>query len=190
MTEKTAADIEETANPADVHAGAAPRQDAASSAPEGIETLPAPAPDEEAVQIVSFFLDGDEYAFEVIDAVEVLRPKEITDVPQRPRFIKGLISVRGEMVPVIDLKMRMNDGKGASEYNLLSSRILIGGAYESKAGFLVDGIGGVKEVKAGSMEAAEDRGVGASGFLKGVIRLDDKVIRLLDIERILDTEGA
>lgn len=147
-------------------------------------------PDEPSVQIVFFYLDDDEYAFEVVDAVEVLRPKEITEVPRIPGFMKGVISVRGEMIPVMDLKMRLKGRSGAAQHRLPSSRILIGGSDDTKAGFLVDSIGGVKEVRAKSIEAPLHDGGREMPFLKGIVRSGDKTIRLLDIDKILDIAGA
>ncbi|MBE7413919.1 MAG: chemotaxis protein CheW [Deltaproteobacteria bacterium] len=62
---------------------------------------------EGTINIISFFLGADEYAFEVSEAVEVLRPRQATEVPWTPAYIQGILSVRGEMVPVLDLKMRL-----------------------------------------------------------------------------------
>src|SRR5574337_293394 len=84
---------------------------APATAPEASEGAGQKAHEEERLQIISFFLDGEEYAFEVADAVEVLRPRQMTEVPRTPDFIKGILSVRGEMVFVIDLKKRLNIGE-------------------------------------------------------------------------------
>lgn len=140
-----------------------------------------PAEEEGAIKIVSFFLDGEEYAFDVADAVEVLRPKNVTEVPRTPAFIKGILSVRGEMVPVICLKKLLGIKSPASDNGAgRMTRILLAGAEESKAGFSVDRIGGVKEYRVSLIEETP-----GGGFIKGIIHLDGGVINILDINRLL-----
>ena len=141
---------------------------------------------EAMVQVVSFFLSGQEYAFDVADAVEVLKPKEITKVPRTPGFIKGIISVRGEMVAVFDLRERLGVLAGDASAHTRSARILIAGADEVKTGFVVDRMGGVRDYPAASFENNTEPG---GGFLKGVIRLDGRVINILDIARLTDLKS-
>lgn len=131
-----------------------------------IASLEHGGPDEETVSVITFFAGSRECAFEVSDALEVLRPRPITEVPRTPGYILGILSVRGEMVTVMDLRMRVGmepSGSGSA------SRILVVTVEDIKAGFLVDKLGGVKAVKASSIEAPPpDTGV-APRFLKGVI---------------------
>jgi len=138
---------------------------------------------EEMTLIVTFFLEGDEYAFDVTDAFEVLKPGRLTRVPNTPVFIKGIISVRGEMVPVLDIKRRLGLASSSTDY--AHSRVMIAGTEDHKAGFLVDGVGGVKEFKARLFRPSGKDG----GFLKATLRTDSSFIKVLDIERLLDMEG-
>ena len=142
-----------------------------------IASLEHGGPDEETVSVITFFAGSRECAFEVSDAVEVLRPRPITEVPRTPGYILGILSVRGEMITVIDLRRRV--GMEPSEVGS-SSRILIVTVEDIKAGFLVDKLGGVKAVKAAAIEApAPDTGV-APRFLKGVIASSGGGLLLLD----------
>lgn len=147
--------------------------------------------DEEKLNIVAFFLDNVEYAFEVSDAVEVLRPRKFTEVPRTPEFIKGILSVRGEMVPVMDLKKRLGMGQFENE---ASGRILIASVEDLKAGFMVDKMTGVKDVPANCLETLESGQCGIpAGFLKGVIRVIDKGkkdIFLLNTAKLMDFTAA
>ncbi|MDO8427237.1 MAG: chemotaxis protein CheW [Deltaproteobacteria bacterium] len=140
------------------------------------------AEDEQRLQIISFFLDGEEYAFEVADAVEVLRPRQMTEVPRTPEFIKGILCVRGEMVPVMDLKKRL--GIGAADCKRLC-RILITSIEDLKAGFLVDRLSGVKDVPVSSIGPALE-GERAFKFLKGLIATKEKPIKLLNAAKLID----
>lgn len=137
----------------------------------------------EKLNILSFYLGGQEYAFEVADAVEVLRPRQVTEVPRTPAFIAGILSVRGEMVPVIDLKMRLG---GSAVESKPSNRIIIVSVDDLKAGFLVDRLSGVKEVSAKAIDsliAVPDLPV---SFLKGVIEVNERKIILLDTAGLTD----
>ncbi|MBI1911841.1 MAG: chemotaxis protein CheW [Deltaproteobacteria bacterium] len=142
------------------------------------ESLKKSSQNEEKLSIISFFLGVNEYAFEVTDAVEVLKARQLTEVPRTPEFIKGILSLRGEMIPVIDLKKRLGISLTADK---ASSRILVAAIEDVKAGFLVDKLSGVKEVSAGAVEVAEPQ-----KFIKGVIKVYDSNILLLDTSKLID----
>jgi purine-binding chemotaxis protein CheW len=141
--------------------------------------------DEENLNIISFSMGPRECAFEVSDAVEVLRPRQITEVPRTPAYIKGILSVRGEMVTVIDLRARLGmEPAGASPL----SRILIVTVDDLKAGFLVDRLGGVKAVRAASMSApVADLGV-PTRFMKGVVQSSGNSVLLLDAGALIEPD--
>ncbi len=132
------------------------------------------------LRVVSFFLNGDEYAFEVSGAVEVIKPREVTEVPQVPEFIKGILSVRGEMIPVMNLKARL--GMNSSENDYMMKRILIAGVEERKAGFMVDGIGAIKEFSPTQLKRPKKK----DGFLMGTVSSKGETIHILDIARLLE----
>jgi len=166
------------------NARASARQETAAPTEDNYaESLEHRAGEEEKLHIISFFLGDAEYALEVTDAVEVLRPREVTEVPRTPEFIMGILSVRGEMVPVIDLKLRLSVGKAGQG----SGRILVASVDEIKAGFAVDRLAGVKEVPASSLAllSGDEEGTDAP-FLKGLIRVGDFYIRLLNARRLIE----
>ena len=135
------------------------------------------APEEKKLQIVSFFLGVREYAFELLDAVEVLRVRTLTEVPRTPDFIKGILSVRGEMVPVMDTKLRLSEGCFVTVH---SGRVLVTSVGDLKVGFLVDRMGAVREVAVASIEPVD------YGFVKGLIQASGGPIQLLDLGRLID----
>lgn len=151
------------------------------------ESLGRDSADEEKLQIISFYLDDCEYAFEVTDTVEVLKPRQLTEVPRTPDFIKGILSVRGEMVPVIDLKKRLcMDSAG----RLHGSRILIAAVEDLKVGFIVDRMTGVKAVPVRFIQSSADEKGADAGFLKGMISTGNSQIRLLNIGRLADISAG
>ncbi len=132
------------------------------------------------LRVVSFFLNGDEYAFEVAGAVEVIKPREVTEVPQVPEFIRGILSVRGEMIPIINLKARLGMNSSGNDY--MMKRILIAGVEKCKAGFMVDGMGAIKEFSPAKLKRPKKK----DGFLMGTVSSKGETINLLDIDRLLD----
>jgi len=156
----------------------------APSEAEYVASLMHDAIEGQKLSVVCFFLDGGEYAFEVSDALEVLRPRSLTTVPRTPDFVMGIMSVRGEMVPVLDLRKRLRIGSCGE---LADSRVVVASVDEIKAGFVVDRLAGVEEVSKklvrppGKLTPALP-----DGFLKGVIKVKKRVVRLLDIENLLD----
>lgn len=139
----------------------------------------------EKFQIVSFFLGGDEFAFELTEAVEVLRTRKLTEVPRVPSHIKGILSVRGDMVPVIDLKERLKISSGG-----VAGRILVITVEDVKAGFLVDKMGGVKEVPVSATEPVAGAEVPVpSEFLKGLMHMDGKYTLLLNASRLIGIQA-
>lgn len=142
-------------------------------------------PDEESLNIITFFAGQRECAFEVSDAVEVLRPRQITEVPRTPAYIRGILPVRGEMVTVIDLKTRF--GMAPTDVRS-SSRILIVTVDDLKAGFLVDRLGGVKAVKAASVgQPGPDLGV-SGRFLKGAVASSGTSVLLLNAAALIEPD--
>lgn len=142
-------------------------------------------PDEASVGVISFTAGALECAFEVSDAVEVLRPRTITEVPRTPGYIMGILPVRGEMVTVIDMKMRLGIGRAEA---LPSSRILVVTVDDLKAGFFVDRLGGVKAVKAASVEAPGDDLAVPARFVKGAIASQDNTVLLLDAAALVEPD--
>lgn len=140
--------------------------------------------EDEKLVIISFVLGDAEYAFIVTEAVEVLKPRRITWVPRMPEFLIGIFSLRGEMVPIFDLKKRLilaMSRAGAHE------RILITVVDDVKAGFVVDRLCGIEEVPAKALETLDIGGsVAAVEFFKGIIRVNGREIRLLNTSRLID----
>ncbi len=139
------------------------------------------------IQIVSFHLLPNEYAFEVSDAVEVLKHGGLTSVPRMPGFVKGILSVRGDMVPIFDLKMRL--GIGSSKDNL--GRILVTFFDDLKVGFIVDRLSGVREVPLSSIvpsNGTEDPA--KSLFVEGVVSVNGRNVSILNLGRLIDISGV
>jgi purine-binding chemotaxis protein CheW len=159
----------------------------------GRSSFGAPAPEQtEAVEstedVACFFLDREEYGVDVRQVQEIRRVAEITAVPRAPASVRGVINLRGRVLPVIDLKRKLGRGEvgGGSR-----ARIVVVRANERLVGLLVDGATRVLKVRASSIEPAPAEVADqAADYIRGVAKLDDRLVILVDIERLLAHEAA
>lgn len=138
--------------------------------------------------LATFFLAREEYGVEVRQVQEIRRVAEITSVPRAPEFMRGVINLRGRILPVLDLRRRL--GLGEVETGR-ASRIVVVRLRERLLGLLVDGASQVLKIPVSQVEPppAEvvERG---GGYIRGVAKLDDRLIILVDLERLLASELA
>jgi purine-binding chemotaxis protein CheW len=168
----------------------APAGDAASRV-HNISFFAAPAREEKKVaeateHLVTFFLSGEEYGVDVRMVQEIIRVTEVTQVPRAPDFIKGVINLRGRIIPVIDLKKKL----GLGEVEILrQTRVVVIRVRDRLIGLLVDGASQVLKVPVSTIEAAPEEVVEIdANYIKGVAKLDKRLIILMDLQKILGME--
>jgi len=136
--------------------------------------------------LASFFLAGEEYAVDVRMVQEIIRVTEITQVPRAPQFIKGVINLRGRIIPVVDLKRKL--GLGDVEVTK-HARIVVVKLRDRLIGLLVDGASQVLKVPLSAIDAAPDEVSDIeAGAIRGVAKLQDRLIILMDLTKILTPE--
>ncbi len=141
---------------------------------------------EETEHLATFFLDREEYGVDVRLVQEIRRVTEITQVPRAPDFIKGVINLRGRIIPVIDLKKKL--GLGDVIVGKVS-RIVVVTLKGRLLGLLVDGASQVLKVKVSSIEPAPEEVVQKGGdYLRGVAKLENRLIILVDLATVLAVE--
>lgn len=144
--------------------------------------------DSDLAQFLAFQLGPEEYALDITRISEIIKPREYTDIPRVPEFILGLISLRGVIVPVFDLRRRFRLG----EPQLTSaSRIIVCREGEVVAGLLVDSISQVIRLAADRIEPppAVLSGVDRN-LVEGVGRYQGRMIILLNLASVLDVAMA
>lgn len=142
---------------------------------------------EAAEHLATFFLGKEEYGVDVRLVQEIIRVGEITQVPRAPEFIKGVINLRGRIVPVVDLKRKLRVGE--VDLSARPARIVVVRLKERQLGLLVDGASQVLRVPLSSIEAApEEVSEIDSHAIRGVAKLTDRLIILMDIEKVLSLE--
>ena len=136
--------------------------------------------------LATFFLGREEYGVDVKLVDAIIRVLEITHVPRAPGFIKGVINLRGRIIPVVDLKRKLNLGEVETTRQ---SRIVVAKLKDRLIGLLVDGAHQVLKVPVSSIEAAPEEVVEIdANYIRGVAKLADRLIILMDLPRVLAVE--
>jgi len=136
--------------------------------------------------LATFFLAGEEYGVDVRLVQEIIRVSEITQVPRAPQFIKGVINLRGRIIPVIDLKRKLGLGEVEATKQ---ARIVVVKVRERSMGLLVDGASQVLKVPVSVIEAAPEEVVEIdASYIRGVAKLEKRLIILVDLQKVLSVE--
>lgn len=141
-----------------------------------------------SMQLVSFGLADEEYGIEITKIREIILMGEITQVPQTPHYVKGLINLRSTVIPVIDLRTRFGlpEGEITNE-----SRIMVLNVARKTIGIIVDTVNEVLRV-ANKQIAPPPPTVAGLGreYLNGLVKLDERLLILLDIDNIFTEEDT
>jgi purine-binding chemotaxis protein CheW len=136
--------------------------------------------------LATFVLSGEEYGVDVRLVQEIIRVSEITPVPRAPASIKGVINLRGRVIPVIDLKRKLRLGEVEPDKR---ARIVVVRLGDRLIGLLVDAASQVLKVPVSSVDPAPDAVMEIDAdFIRGVAKLPDRLIILVDLGRILAPE--
>jgi purine-binding chemotaxis protein CheW len=141
-------------------------------------------PELEGRNHVFFLLSGEKYAISIESAQEIIKPKEITEIPHTPAFLRGVVNLRGKIVPVIDLRTRFGlAGSGITK----TSRIVVVRSQDQVIGLLVDAVLSVQPIPEKKVEAVPEMlsGPVASDFFKGIANLDGTVVAIIDLSKTL-----
>ncbi len=148
----------------------------------------------EMLQVVCFLLDGDEYGVPIAEVKETIALRPLTPLPLVPDFIAGVISLRGEVVAVLDLgrllglPSRMRRAAFGPDARIVILRVTSGGRPAS-AGLLVDRLSEVRHLDGEALRPPPATAPGeAAALVRGVARVDDRPLAVLDLGRAFDSE--
>ncbi|MGD0796900.1 MAG: chemotaxis protein CheW [Acidobacteriaceae bacterium] len=154
-------------------------------------TQPALPPDlaQRAGKYLIFHLGSEEFGTEVLKVREIMGLQDITTVPQVPPYVKGVINLRGKVIPVIDLRIKF--ALPPEEYTARTCIIVVRTRQHDEdlmIGMIVDGVVEVLNLLASDIEDTPDFGPGVvTPYLKGMAKIKGKVKILLDIDQVLST---
>ena len=139
-------------------------------------------------QVVAFKLRNEEYGFSILNVQEIKGLTDITRVPFAPEFIKGVINLRGSVLPVIDLKKRL--GLDDTPYTA-NTRIVIVQYDEVAVGMLVDAVTEVRTINADDIDTSRTvtGNDSNSKFISGIGKVDDRLIIQLNLSEIIGLNG-
>jgi len=140
---------------------------------------------------LNFMLGGEEFALPILDVTEIMEFRSLTVVPMMPAFIRGVINLRGRVVPVIDMAARF--GRGSTEVarrtSIIIVEVVLGDGESHHLGIMVDGVNKVVYLGAEDIEPPPAFGAGIrSDFISGMARYNGEFIIVLDVRRVLSME--
>lgn len=143
----------------------------------------APSRQHLAGKYVTFFLENEEYGLPILAVREIIGLVPITSVPQTPPYIRGIINLRGQVIPVVDLRLKfgMPPGEETRESCIIVVRV-----HDLDTGVIVDRMSEVTDVEEENIEEAPQMGAEVdTSFILGIDKSDDRVRLLLDLEKVL-----
>ncbi len=144
----------------------------------------------ETRQYLSFKLEDEEFALDISKVREVLDFTSITKVPQTPDFMKGVINLRGSVVPVVDLnkKFGIKDTEKTENTRIIIGEVAVNGD-EIVLGVLADSVNEVMDIEPENIEPTPRIGNGLNtDFLKGMGKRDEQFVMILDIDKVFSAE--
>jgi purine-binding chemotaxis protein CheW len=127
----------------------------------------------ELLQLVTFNIGKEEFGVDILNVQEINRMTHITKVPNAPYYVEGVINLRGRVIPVIDLRLKLKIEKKE---------------YDKNTRIIVDSVNEVLRIQANLTEAPPDMVSGIeSEYIKSVGKLEDRLLILIDIQKIIQT---
>ena len=132
---------------------------------------------------LTFFLGLEEYGLEILKVQEIIGLMPITSVPRTPDFVRGIINLRGKVIPILDLRLKF--GMSSAEQTE-ETCIIVVQARGAQMGLVVDKVSEVLDIASADIEDAPFFGDAVeSDFILGIGKSDGRVELLLDIDRVL-----
>jgi len=139
------------------------------------------------VQLVIFKLANEDYGLPISKVQEINRMVTVTRLPQTPDFMEGIINLRGRVIPVVDLRKRFGFIYRERQED---TRIMVVDLSGQTVGLIVDAVHEVVKIAGDSIEPPPQSFVMNAQFVQGIGKLDDRLVILLDIDRILTSQES
>jgi purine-binding chemotaxis protein CheW len=138
-------------------------------------------------QFLTFALNDQEFGIEILRVQEIKNFSRVTPIPNMPECIKGVINLRGTVVPIVDLRKKFN--MPTAEYNQFTVIIVVNVGTKIM-GLVVDAVSDVLNVGEESIEKTPDLGAIDTSFITGLAKSGDRLVALLNIEYLLGDQFA
>ncbi|MGH1438798.1 MAG: chemotaxis protein CheW [Cellvibrionaceae bacterium] len=141
-------------------------------------------------QYLSFMLGSESYGVDILSVKEIRGWEDATLVPNSPDYVKGVVNLRGTIVPIIDLRIRFDIG--SVDFSPTTVVIILSGKSETgdkTVGFIVDAVSDVLDVEDSDMKASpEFDGSVPAHYIHGLVNTNESVVTVLDIEHLLSMD--
>lgn len=137
-------------------------------------------------KFLTFLLQDEEYGLEILKVREIMGLMEITTVPQTPNYVRGVINLRGQVIPVVDLRLKFGMDKGEDDKRTCIIVVDVEGVM---MGIVVDTVSEVMDINSSDIEATPSFGTELNtDYILGMGKVAGKVKILLDIDKVLTSE--
>ena len=145
-----------------------------------------------AGKYLTIVLGKEAYGIAVLKVREIIRQQQITPVPQLPEFVKGVINLRGRVIPVVDLRVKFGLKAECTERTcIVVVQVKLPSEQVVHMGLIVDSVEEVAALTANEIEPTPDFGTRIdTAYLLGMAKVKDEVKMLLDIDRVIATDEA
>jgi purine-binding chemotaxis protein CheW len=138
-------------------------------------------------QLVVFEVADESFGIDINAVQEIIRLQQITEVPRAPMHVKGVINLRGKVIPVVDLREKLGFMQGEETK---SSRIVVVDIAGTTVGMIVDAVTEVLRIGSEQVEAPSSIIESYEQYLRGIGKIDNRLILLLDLEKVLPEAAA
>jgi purine-binding chemotaxis protein CheW len=135
-------------------------------------------------KFLTFFLDDDEYGFEILKVQEIIGMMNVTPVPRTPSFVQGVINLRGKVIPIIDLRLKFAMPAVAQTEETC---IIVVQAQGVAMGIVVDKVSEVLDIATDDIDVLSCGAAVNTDYILGIGKATHKVTVLLDIDQVLST---
>ena len=135
-------------------------------------------------EFLTFTLGGEEYAIDILKVQEIRGFEAVTRIANTPAFIKGVINLRGLIVPIVDLRIKFNLGEPV--YNEFTITVILN-IGKRVIGIVVDSVSDVISLDEEQIRPAPEFGTFEMQYLQGLVAIDERMLILIDIERLMSS---
>ena len=141
-------------------------------------------------QVLTFVLGTQTYGVDILRVQEIRGFSAVTKIPQAPAHVLGVLNLRGSIVPIVDLRMRLSLERAEfTPVTVIIVLSVLAGSNRRDFGVVVDGVSDVVDVNETEMRAAPELGSrGATSYVRGLVTLQERMVVLLDIDRLIGTD--
>ena len=139
-----------------------------------------------AQRYLTFFVEDEQYGIDISKIKEIIAPINITHIPKTPDYVKGVINLRGSIIPVVDIRLKFDMQEREIDMN---TAIIIYEVNKASIGFIVDQVEDVLSIDSEHISEAPRFGSSIdTSYIENVAEVDKDVVMLLNLEKIFETE--